>query len=43
MSPPSPANNDDEFEREKVVSIDGSGDTTVRPVNAASLKIRARP
>jgi hypothetical protein len=41
-APPSPANNDDDFEREQVVYIDDSGDTTVRPVNAASLKIRER-
>jgi hypothetical protein len=40
--PPSPANNDDDFEHEHVIYLDDSGDTTVRPVSAASLKIRER-
>jgi hypothetical protein len=38
--PPPPANGDDDFEREEVVYVDGAGDTTVRPVSPASLKIR---
>jgi hypothetical protein len=40
--PPSPANNDDDFEREQILYLDGPGDTTVRPVSAASLAIRER-
>jgi hypothetical protein len=39
--PPSPSNHDADFGREQVVYIDG-GDTTVRPVTAASLRIRER-